>query len=182
VTLATPKPVTFHGVVMRSLRERHRHTPLLRDDCSLDSFELYGAQQELGRCEVVPVIDPPAQQPSIRRAMRMATQNGSRTEWNVQLRTPTIAPIHAGDVLLASFWIRCIDSATGEAFATFVMELVHPEWDKSIELRASADRHWQHYVIPFRAQRNFKAGEAMVCFRTGFERQIIDIAGVELIN
>jgi endo-1,4-beta-xylanase len=181
VTLATAKSSVPHGVVMRSLRERHRHTPLLREE-GLDAFELYGAQQELGRCEIVPIIEPPAQHAMIRRAIRIATLARSRTEWGVQVRTPTTGPIHAGDVLLASFWVRCVESVTGEGFTTFVLELPHPEWDKTIEMRASAARQWEHYVIPFRAQRSFKAGEALVCFRAGFDRQTIEIAGIELIN
>lgn len=154
-----------------------RGTALLPED-PLPSFVLDGAQHELGKLEVVAVDG----QPAAPRAIRITTSAGSRTPWDVQVRAVAVAPIHAGDVLLARFSIRCIDSATGQGAATFVLELPQTEWDKAVEFRAEAGAQWEHYVVPFRTPRSFKPGEAMICFRAGFDQQTVEISGVELIN
>ncbi|HEY7089536.1 MAG TPA: endo-1,4-beta-xylanase [Tepidisphaeraceae bacterium] len=144
---------------------------------SVGLFALQGAQQDLGSVQIVPV-----QGQSFHRALRVSISAGSRTEWNVQIRTANTTPIAAGDVILARFWVRCEESMTGEAFTTFLMELSKPEWEKSVELRASGNKEWRQYSVPFKSLSTFAAGEAQFCFRLGFDRQTIDIGGVEILN
>jgi GH35 family endo-1,4-beta-xylanase len=143
----------------------------------IHAFDLYGSQQQLGTVQVVRVEDRPFKQ-----ALRITTTPGSTTEWNVQIRAQTTEPIKAGDVLLAKFWIRCLDSMTGEGFTTFLVELARPGWDKAVELRASAGKQWQEYVVPFRAQHAYARGDAQVCFRVGYDRQSIELGGFELVS
>lgn len=143
----------------------------------LREFVLGGPQSEQAKLEIVDVKSQP-----FPRALRIQTNGCPAAEWSVLVHASNAAPIHAGDVLLASFWIRCVESMTDEAFATFVLQLARPEWDKCVEFRASAGQQWRQYSIPFRALRYYAPGDAQICFRVGFEKQTVEIGGVQVIN
>jgi GH35 family endo-1,4-beta-xylanase len=85
-------------------------------------------------------------------------------------------------VLLARFWMRCTESMTDEGFVGFVYEMAQPEFDKAVEVRLGADSKWKQYFVPFRASRDFPAGEARVCLRVGYDRQTIEIGGLQLTD
>src|SRR3989304_695040 len=82
----------------------------------LEDFLLDGQQKDLGTLEVVDV-----QGQSFSRALRITTAPGATNPWHVQAHQRTVAGIKQGDVLLARFWVRCVDSMTGEAFTTLVV-------------------------------------------------------------
>jgi GH35 family endo-1,4-beta-xylanase len=138
---------------------------------------LVGTETSLARSEIVDVTGE-----KFARAVRVTTTAASRAEWNVQLNTRVPADLRVGDVLLAHFWLRCVESMTGEAFAGFVFEQSSEPFDKQVEMRVGARSTWTEVFIPFKLTQDFKAGEAQICFRLGYERQSIELAGVELIN
>ena len=115
------------------------------------------------------------------RAVRATTTAGPRTEWGVQLVMPVSTSVKAGDVILAHFWLRCVQSMTGEAFTGFVFEESSEPFDKSTEMRVGARRmdRSEHSV---QSPPRFQPGEAHICFRLGYERQSLEIGGIELTN
>jgi endo-1,4-beta-xylanase len=141
------------------------------------TFSLVGAEQHLGAVEIVGVSGQPFDE-----ALRVITHSAPGREWNLQVIAPTAAAIEAGDVLLARFWLRCKKSMTGEGFTTLVFELARPDYDKVAEFRVGAGNQWREVHVPFRAPRDYAPGEAQICFRAGFDRQTVDIGGIELIN
>ena len=141
------------------------------------AFTLAGAERHLGRLELIDVTGQP-----FRSAMRVITRTTPAADANLQLTAPTVAYVHAGDTLLARFWIRCEDSMTGEAFTTFVFGPAGGDAPVAAEFRVGAADRWIEVFVPFRATRDFPAGHASVCFRAGFDRQTIDIAGIQVIN
>lgn len=151
-------------------------TPLVSGDV-VDDFQYGGAKAENGRLEHVSVKGQ-----SFDRAIRLITTNDPGMEWGIQATLQTDFPVKRGDVLLARFWMRCVDSMTGEGFTGFVFEQNQPPHDKAAELRVGAGREWLQCFVPFKADRDFKAGEAQICFRGGFDRQTIEIGGFELID
>lgn len=138
---------------------------------------LVGAESAIARSEVFDVSNQP-----FSRAVRVTTTAAPRAEWNVQLNMRVPQDVKAGDVLLAHFWLRCVESMTGEAFAGFVFEQSSEPFDKQAEMRVGARSTWTEVNIPFKLNQDFKAGDAQICFRLGYERQTIELAGVELIN
>jgi GH35 family endo-1,4-beta-xylanase len=144
---------------------------------SLDAFKVMGRQQELAEAKVVEVTGEP-----FKKALRVSTKSGAQSEWNAQLFTIINEPVKTGDVLLARFSMRCTESMTDEGFVGFVYEMAHPEFDKAAEVRLAAGSKWRECFVRFRAPRDFPAGEARVCLRVGYDRQTIEIGGIQVIN
>ncbi len=144
---------------------------------SLSKFSLNGRQMDLAKSEVVSV-----QGQKFDQALRVTTNPGASSEWNVQLSAASNTTIHTGDVLLAQFSMRCTESMTGEGFTGFVYELAKPEFDKAAEVRLAAGEQWHECFVPFLASRDFPAGESRVCFRVGYDRQTIEIGGLQITN
>jgi GH35 family endo-1,4-beta-xylanase len=149
---------------------------LLNGD-SLRALSLDGRQKDLAKTEIVDVTGE-----SFTQALRVTTSPGAQSEWNVQLRTRPLASVKAGDVLLARFWLRCTESMTAEGFVGFVYELSRPEFAKAAEVRLGAGAEWTECFVPFRASRDFGADETQVCLRVGFDRQTIEIAGLQITD
>ena len=95
---------------------------------------------------------------------------------------PVVGTVNRGDVLLAHFWIRCDDSMTGEGYTTFCYELNHPEFNKAAQFKISASKDWKEVFVPFVAQRNYADGVARIAFWAGYDRQTVDLGGIEVIN
>lgn len=148
------------------------------DSVTLGRARLAGSRSEVGSLEVVSVRGVPG----VDKALRMTTRNDPGIEWGIQAVLPIDKPVEAGDVLLAKFRIRCVDSMTGEGFTGFVFEQAGPPHTKSAELRVGAPADWIECFIPFRAAMDYAPGQAQVCFRGGFDRQTIEITSIELIN
>jgi GH35 family endo-1,4-beta-xylanase len=144
---------------------------------ALDRFKLMGRQEELAQSQVVDVTGK-----DFKQAIRVSSKAGAQSEWNVQLFAPIDEPAKSGDVLLARFWMRCTESMTGEGFVGFVYEISHPEFDKAVEVRLAASGKWKEYFVPFRAARDFPAGETRVCLRVGYDRQTIEIGGLQIVD
>lgn len=141
------------------------------------SFALVGDQKELGTLEQINITGQ-----AFTTAMRATTTRQPTTEWNLQLKAQTSANIKAGDVVFTHFWIRGVESMTGESFTSFEFELGPPDFNKISELRLGAGHDWRECSIPFKASADIPAGAAAICFRLGFDRQTIDIGGVEMVN
>ena len=143
----------------------------------LEAFSLIGTQQEIGRLRTVDV-----QGEKFQRALSIQTLPGALGEWNVEVKAPVIGPVKRGDVLLGHFWLRCDDSMTGEGYTTFVFESNEGEFNKAAQFRISAGRNWKEVFVPFVSPRDFAVGEARVAFWMGYDRQTIDIGGIEVLN
>jgi endo-1,4-beta-xylanase len=151
-------------------------TAVLSKD-AIAAFKLTGSQQQLGKLEMIDVPDQ-----SFTRALRIITAPGATAEWNVQLVAPTIADVKTDDVLLSHFWLRCADSMTGEGLISFEFESSQPDFTKAAELRVSASSQWKECFLPFRARRAFSTGNTQVTFRAGFDRQTMEIGGIEVTD
>jgi GH35 family endo-1,4-beta-xylanase len=146
-------------------------------DSGLAAFSLFGVQKELGRVEIVD-----ATHPRFKKALRIQTMPGAKTEWSVQVVAPVTQEVKKGDVLLARFWLRCQESMTGQANTSFIFELSHKDFDKAAAFPVSAGSQWKEVFVPFQATRDFPLGEARIAFRAGYDRQTIDIADVRVVN
>lgn len=143
----------------------------------LASFSLFGIQKELGTIAIVN-----ADHADFHQAIQIKTEPGARAEWLVQIVAPVTRGVKKGDVLLGHFWLRCVDSMTGEGYTTFVFEIASPPFDKAVEFRISSRSLWKEVFVPFVAPRDFPAGKARIALRAGFDRQTIQIGGVEVID
>ena len=136
-----------------------------------------GDQHELASVQTIKVTGQ-----SFDRALRVSVKPGAKTEWNIQLKSAIDSSVRRGDVLLGHLWLRCNESMTGDGFVGFVFELGRDDFPKSIEQRLAAASEWRECFIPFTAQRDYAPGEGRVCLRLGYDRQTLDIAGLEILN
>ena len=142
-----------------------------------DDFTYAGAKQENGKLEYIAVKDQP-----FAHAFRLITKNDPGLEWGLQAQLKTDFDVKKGDVVLARFWLRCTDSMTGQGFTGFVFEQASAPNEKAAELRVGAGPDWLQCFVPFKADRDFPAGKAQIVFRGGFDRQTVEVGGIELIN
>lgn len=116
------------------------------------------------------------------RVVRISTRAAATQDWNVQLSAPVAAPVHAGDVVFIRFWARCQESMTSEGSLGLVFETTTADHSKAMEVGLSVGGEWTELFVPFRARRDFGADTAQICFRLGYDRQTIEIAGLSVVN
>jgi GH35 family endo-1,4-beta-xylanase len=144
---------------------------------ALNEQSLAGSESRLCQVKLVHPTDL-----LLTEALRVTTAPGVTTEWNAQLHADTVSAIDRDDVLIGHFWMRCVESMTGDGAVGFVVEQNSPPFEKLVVRRVSVGGKWTECFVPFAADRAMPAGQAQVCLRLGFDRQIIEIAGVEVLN
>lgn len=125
-----------------------------------------------------------------KQALRVQTLATTPTPYSVQLYAPTAGTIHAGDVLFARFYLRCLDTKqeTGMGSTELVIEQGGPDYKKLITFPGGAGKEWTEFRIPFVATKEsiggmeIAAGKAHVLFRLGYGPQTVEIGGVEILN
>ena len=126
----------------------------------------------------VPVADQP-----FFYALRVDTRKRPNHSWNIQLNARTTAAVRAGDRLHASFWLRRIRPADGEAYVTFVFEKAAPNWDKSVVRTFAVDTdEWRQFNVAFEASSSHAPGDAQINIPLGYAPQTIEIAAVTVTN
>ena len=143
----------------------------------LSKYSFFGKQNELGKMQVVDV-----QGENFKKALRIETSPGAGEEYGISVVAPVIGPVKKGDVLLGHFFLRCDESMTGEGYTTFTFEVNHPEFEKSAQFKISARKDWKEVFVPFVAARDYPAGSARISFWVGYDRQAIELGGIEVIN
>lgn len=130
-------------------------------------------------CETVEV-----QGQTFQRALRVRTGKPSQEWWAIQLLLPTVAPVRGGDTLLATFYIRGVETndETGEAYLRIFLQTDGPPWDKSVVTRWGAGKKWRKIVSPLTAVRTHGPGEAVFTLAFGSGPQVIEIGGLTLTN
>src|SRR5688572_11201660 len=118
------------------------------------------------------------------QAFRIEIKEKSTNPWDVQLQTPTSGKVEKGDVLLATFYLRTewAPVESGEGQTEFVFELARDPWTKSTSYPVRGAREWKKFHVPFVAESAYAPGEAQMIFRLGYDRQTIEIGGLEVEN
>ena len=115
------------------------------------------------------------------RAARVTTLRRPEKTYRVQLSAKTIAAVKKGDALSARFYVRAPNGPAG-ARAEFVFERAGGDYHKSSMLSIAAREEWRRVDHSFLAQGSYAPGEAQVNFRLGFDPQVIEIAGVQVLR
>jgi GH35 family endo-1,4-beta-xylanase len=140
---------------------------------------LLGGQEGAGKAEKVKVEGQPFQE-----ALRLSTFQSTPSKWDVQVQAVLPVPVKAGDVMLAEFWMRAVQTQgeSGEAASEFVFERVGEPWTKAVEYGLSAGPQWKRFSIPFAAVEDLEAGKSHISFRMGYGPQVFDLAGLNLTS
>jgi GH35 family endo-1,4-beta-xylanase len=150
---------------------------------TVSSFQLWADPAIVAPIEVVPATGQP-----FRQALRLRTLANTDTPYTVQLHAATAAPVHVGDVLYATFYLRSPDSKDEGGATEMAIEQGPPAYRKLAEMGGSAGPVWRQIAIRFMATREnigdqeIPAGKANILFRLGYGPQTIEIGGVQILN
>jgi GH35 family endo-1,4-beta-xylanase len=150
---------------------------LLASHDGLGAFELTGEERHLGALELAAVDGK-----SFDRALRVTTGIGATQEWRVCVSASIPSPMHVGDVVLARFWMRRADRLSGQASAAFAVESTGDAVKKLAVVHFTVGDIWAEYFVPFHVHQGLQAEESRVSFWVGYDRQTLEIGGLELIN
>jgi endo-1,4-beta-xylanase len=117
-------------------------------------------------------------------ALRADIKERSGNPWDVQVQLRVGQAVAAGDVLLATFYLRSTSTRaeSAEGQTEFVMELAREPWTKSVSHPVRAGHEWRKIHVRFQATQDYAPGEAQIIFRLGYEPQVIEIGGVTVEN
>jgi endo-1,4-beta-xylanase len=131
-----------------------------------------------GSASLVPVEGQPFTQ-----AMRITTNGPSTDIFRAALSWSIPRATARNDVMLASFWIRRISSASSTIEAQAIVERNGGNFSKSLQLRLPVETDsWQRFQMPFRMDDNYTPGGAAFRFQFGGGPQSFDIADVQLLH
>ncbi|BAM03104.1 endo-1,4-beta-xylanase [Phycisphaera mikurensis] len=150
---------------------------LLVADADATAFELGGEASGSSTAVRVEATGQPHAQ-----ALRVAVPEAVSPRWAVQVTHTVDAPIRAGDALLATFWLRCVESTTGEGQVRFDFEMNAEPHEKSLSQVLYAPAGWKRFQLPFEAGRDFPAGGSQAAFQVAFLRQTVELGGFTLEN
>jgi GH35 family endo-1,4-beta-xylanase len=117
-------------------------------------------------------------------ALSLVTVGPYANEYATQLVTTIPTPISQGDVLLATFWVRCERSLleSGACKTEYVFERNSSPWTKSVDYPVSAGKDWMQFFVGFKAAESYAPNGAHTMFRLGFPNQTVQIGGFSLVN
>ena len=147
----------------------------------LSSFQVVGAERHPGTTGVVFNVEAKAVRLES-DSSHLNRQVGATQEWHVQVSADTRTTIKPGDVVLARFWFRCVESMTGQGVVGFGFETNDADQQIEPEVRLSTGGDWVECFVPLQAKQNFLAGNARISFHVGYDRQVIELAGISVTN
>ncbi len=124
--------------------------------------------------------------PGFTEALRVRS-HASANAWDIRLQCRNVAPVHANDTLLASFWVRNVQSASGLGLVTFVVEHLAPPYTKHAFWTAAARSDWQRVQVPFTMPQDYPdpisgPDKYELAFWVTFEPQEIELGGISVVN
>jgi len=149
------------------------------DGSDLGAFNPPGAPG-IARSEVVDVEGQP-----FAKVLRVHVLKPVRPVYRAQLVTPkSRIPVQKGDVLLAVYHTRCLESTaeTGGGHTAGYLQLTREPWTTEGNLYAFPGKEWQKRYARFTSTQDYPPGSLQIAFHLGRYEQVIDFAGVALLN
>ena len=153
--------------------------PVAVVEVDLTKLALSGLEAASAKTTIVPAADMP-----FAHAVQISTVVQPKMPWDIQFKISTMTAIKAGDALLATFYMRTIDtkSESGEARVGLTMQQASPPWRSTLEQEMSAPPTWMKVTLPFAAQVSWPAGRAQATLNFGFEAQTIELADFSIVD
>lgn len=138
-----------------------------------------GPDGKFGEFSIVDVKDQPFKQ-----AIRARVKERPADPWIVQLNTLSAESVKQGDVILASFYVRTIESKNEGGKGAFSVYFGIPEGgvDPSITQEISVGKEWTKVQIPATVAADYAGGKSMLNLDIGLDPQTLEFAEIKLIN
>ncbi len=164
---------------------------------SLRAFRsaLDGAGRSLFTKELTQLITPaenenlavsivPVEGQHFKKALRLQTKTSSEFPWNINVTADIETPVAKGDVVIARFTARAIQTGPGQNSAelTFKFQKNVPPWTGYLEKRIRLTEEWTKFETPFIVGADYDSGAAGIIFFLGYGSQTIEIGGFRVVN
>ncbi|CAN5383026.1 hypothetical protein BH11ARM1_BH11ARM1_00220 [soil metagenome] len=118
------------------------------------------------------------------QALRVAVKDSADETNATQLTVMNSGAVKAGDVMMASLWLRGSSLTGGPGRVEFLFEKATSPWTKSATqgIGTSGARAWKHVSIAFQAAEGYQPGEAMASIRLALQPQTIEIGAFAVLN
>ena len=138
---------------------------------------LSGDERDKASLTVADVSGPNGRGPGL----LLETRQACSSPFSAQVKIENSRPIQQGDILWAHFFMRTTrsEAESGEGRIQFIVENVST-FDKSAMFTALAATEWKEFMFPFVAKESYPADGADMIFRIGYQRQNVEIAGLEV--
>ena len=141
-----------------------------------DPLEKFLPEQKEVQTKIAPVTGQ-----KFARALQTQTSAQPTNAWDFQIGARTVASVKKGDVLLATFWMRAVQTQAGYGRTEVVFEDA-TSYNKSVTFGVAASPVWKQFAVPFVASQDEPTSEGVLHFRLGFLPQTIQLADIRLIN
>lgn len=151
---------------------------LLLDESSYGKFSVVGADRPR-----VEIKEAEVKGPGFSKALRVRTIKGGSNFLKVQAALGGTTPLARGDVLLARFFVRTVESPgeSGEGETQFELE-DRKTFNISGQFAVHAIHEWREIFVPLRQIRESEAGDVVINFRVGNNPQTIEIGGLQVFG
>lgn len=109
------------------------------------------------------------------------TQKGANA-WDNAVRFATRTTINKDDVILLVIWVRGIQGEEGLGRIQHIFEMTTDPYSKDLDIGQEPAAEWQQWMLPFQAGKDHAVGQARYQINMGYMQQVIEIAGLALIN
>ena len=144
-------------------------------------WRMGGSRQDAGATEVVAVSGKP-----FREALQVEVKERTEREYDMVLSGGDIkGQIGKGDVLLCSFYARCLESSDESALGQFsaTIRAKYPgQWLHPFTKTYSVGKEWKQFLIPFEAPVDNRDGYEISFPLGGVKPQTLQFAGMEVVN
>ncbi len=119
------------------------------------------------------------------KALRVSIPVKPQWDRDIQLNIPTTLPIADGDALYLELWARTLSSDDAQnqmGEIRLVLEQNFRPWKKIIWMKQEVGKQWTHFQIPVLSRMVLDTGKAKVALRLGGRQQVLELAGLRLLN
>lgn len=120
--------------------------------------------------------------PKAWRLRTLSLPDAGGNEWDVRIRARGAAPVSAGDMILAEFWMRCLEPEDGDCILRLNVERDGSPYTKSISTPYPVGREWRRFRVLFPMAESYPAGGYWIDFWMGQQVQVAEVGGISLLN
>ncbi len=145
----------------------------------MERFQLSGRFAKDAEVSLVAVAEQPFAQ-----ALRLRTLARPESPWLMQAQSRNLLPLRRGDVCLAVFWARAVETSDemGEGTLGVVFERRGAPHTKSLAVAVKLNREWRQFAYPFTLREAYEPEAAQCNLVIGYLPQTIEVAEFEILH
>ena len=113
-------------------------------------------------------------------AVSFTSSKKSAHSWDAQSGTNPKMALRQGDALLATFFVRSAQPATGGQIVFSVEG--GPRYERSVWQDIKINSKWKKVSVPFKSKGTYGAGKWQITFKMGSMAQTVQIANFQMVK